>query len=143
MYVYFHNVELVLELMFFIKFVHLLIPQNMSLHAKFKDNFDFFMYSEYCIFRANQAKIIKCVMGGTKFASILLKFRIWVSFGMHHRCVKGHNATQKFFNFETPYFTVAVFTIFAISNVDSIVGIYHKIYSMQRILIHIKRRSLC
>ena len=42
MYVYFHNVELVLELMFFIKFVHLLIPQNMSLLAKFKDNFDFF-----------------------------------------------------------------------------------------------------
>ena len=35
-------------------------------------------------------------------------------------------------------FTVAVFTIFATSNVDSIVGIPHKIYSMQRILIHIK-----
>ena len=35
-------------------------------------------------------------------------------------------------------FTVAVFTIFATSNVDSIVGISHKIYSMQRILIHIK-----
>ena len=34
-------------------------------------------------------------------------------------------------------FTVAVFTIFATSNVDSIVGIPHKIYSMQRILIHI------
>ena len=41
------------------------------------------------------------------------------------------------------YFTVAVFTIFATSNVDSIVGIPHKIYSMQRILIHIKSRSLC
>ena len=40
-------------------------------------------------------------------------------------------------------FTVAVFTIFATSNVDSIVGIPHKIYSMQRILIHIKSRSLC
>ena len=37
-------------------------------------------------------------------------------------------------------FTVAVFTIFATSNVDSIVGIPHKIYSMQRILIHIKSR---
>ena len=35
------------------------------------------------------------------------------------------------------YFTAAVFTIFATSNVDSIVGIPHKIYSMQRILIHI------
>ena len=35
-------------------------------------------------------------------------------------------------------FTVAVFTIFATSNVDSIVGIPHKKYSMQRILIHIK-----
>ena len=32
-------------------------------------------------------------------------------------------------------FTVAVFTLFATSNVDSIVGIPHKIYSMQRILI--------
>ena len=40
-------------------------------------------------------------------------------------------------------FTVAVFTIFVTSNVDSIVGIPHKIYSMQRILIHIKSRSLC
>ena len=40
-------------------------------------------------------------------------------------------------------FTVAVFTIFATSNVDSIVGIPHKIYPMQRILIHIKSRSLC
>ena len=39
-------------------------------------------------------------------------------------------------------FTVAVFTIFATSNVDSIVGTPHKIYSMQRILIHIKSRSL-
>ena len=35
-------------------------------------------------------------------------------------------------------FTVAVFTIFATSNVYSIVGIPHKIYSMQRILIHKK-----
>ena len=35
-------------------------------------------------------------------------------------------------------FTVAVFTIFATSNVDSIVGIPHKIYSMQKNLIHIK-----
>ena len=35
-------------------------------------------------------------------------------------------------------FTVVVFTIFATSNVDSIVGIDNKIYSMQRILIHIK-----
>ena len=40
-------------------------------------------------------------------------------------------------------FTIAVFTIFATSNVDSIAGIPHKIYSMQRILIHIKSRSLC
>ena len=40
-------------------------------------------------------------------------------------------------------FTVAVFTIFATSNVDLIVGIPHKIYSMQRILIHIISRSLC
>ena len=40
-------------------------------------------------------------------------------------------------------FIVAVFTIFATSNVDSIVGIPHKIYLMQRILIHIKSRSLC
>ena len=40
-------------------------------------------------------------------------------------------------------FTVAVFTIFATSNVDLIVGIPHKIYSMQRILIHIKSWSLC
>ena len=40
-------------------------------------------------------------------------------------------------------FTVAVFNIFATSNVDSIVGIPHKIYSMQRILIHIRSRSLC
>ena len=40
-------------------------------------------------------------------------------------------------------FTVAVFTIFATSNVDSIVGIPHKIYSIQRNLIHIKSRSLC
>ena len=40
-------------------------------------------------------------------------------------------------------FTVAIFTIFATSNVDSIVAIPHKIYSMQRILIHIKSRSLC
>ena len=40
-------------------------------------------------------------------------------------------------------FTVAVFTIFATSNVDSIVGIPHKIYSMQRILILIISRSLC
>ena len=37
-----------------------------------------------------------------------------------------------------PSDTVAVFTIFATSNVDSMVGIPHKIYSMQRILIHIK-----
>ena len=36
-------------------------------------------------------------------------------------------------------FTVAVFTIFAASNVDLIVCIPHKIYSMQRILIHIKK----
>ena len=35
-------------------------------------------------------------------------------------------------------FTVAVFTIFATANVDSIVGIPHKIYSTQRILIRIK-----
>ena len=35
-------------------------------------------------------------------------------------------------------FTVAVFTIFATSNVDSIVSIPHKIYSIQRILIHTK-----
>ena len=40
-------------------------------------------------------------------------------------------------------FTVAVFTIFATSNVDSILGIPHKIYLMQRILIHMKSRSLC
>ena len=40
-------------------------------------------------------------------------------------------------------FTVAVFTIFTTSNIDSIVGIPHKIYSMLRILIHIKSRSLC
>ena len=40
-------------------------------------------------------------------------------------------------------FTIAVFTIFATSNVDSIVGIPHKIYSMQRILLHIKSRCLC
>ena len=40
-------------------------------------------------------------------------------------------------------FTVAVFTIFATLNVDSIVGISHKIYSMQKNLIHIKSRSLC
>ena len=40
-------------------------------------------------------------------------------------------------------FTVAGFTIFATSNVDSIVGIPHKIYSMQRISIHIKSQSLC
>ena len=40
-------------------------------------------------------------------------------------------------------FTVAVFTIFATSNVDSIVGIPLKMYSMQRILIHIKSQSLC
>ena len=40
-------------------------------------------------------------------------------------------------------FTVAVFAIFATSNVYSIVGIPHKIYSMQKILIHIKSRSLC
>ena len=39
--------------------------------------------------------------------------------------------------------TVAVFTTLATSNVDSIVGIPHKIYSMQRILNHIKNRSLC
>ena len=38
-------------------------------------------------------------------------------------------------------FTIAVFTIFATSNIDSIVGIPHKIYSMQRILTHIKSRS--
>ena len=36
-------------------------------------------------------------------------------------------------------FTVAVFTIFATSNVDSIVGIPHKIYSTQRISIHNKK----
>ena len=36
-------------------------------------------------------------------------------------------------------FTVAVFTIVATSNVDLIVGIPHKIYLMQRILIHIKK----
>ena len=35
-------------------------------------------------------------------------------------------------------FRVAVFTIFTTSNVYSIVGIPHKLYSMQRILIHIK-----
>ena len=40
-------------------------------------------------------------------------------------------------------FTLAIFTIFVTSNVDSIVGIPHKIYSMRRILIHIKSRSLC
>ena len=40
-------------------------------------------------------------------------------------------------------FTVAIFTIFATSNVDSIVGIPHKIYLMQWILIHIKSQSLC
>ena len=40
-------------------------------------------------------------------------------------------------------FTLAVFTIFATSNVDSIVGIPHKIYSMQRISIQIKSRTLC
>ena len=40
-------------------------------------------------------------------------------------------------------FTVAVFTIFATSNVESIVGIPHEIYSMQRILIHMISRSLC
>ena len=39
-------------------------------------------------------------------------------------------------------FTVTVFTIFAASNVDSIVGIPHKIYSLHRILIHIKSWSL-
>ena len=36
-------------------------------------------------------------------------------------------------------FFTAVFTIFATSNVDSIVSIPHKIYSMQRISIHIKK----
>ena len=36
-------------------------------------------------------------------------------------------------------FTVPVSTIFATSDVDSIVGIPHKIYSMQRIFIHIKK----
>ena len=40
-------------------------------------------------------------------------------------------------------FTVAVFAIFATSNVDSNVGVLRKRYSMQRILIHIKSRSLC
>ena len=40
-------------------------------------------------------------------------------------------------------FTVAVFTIFVTSNVDSIVGIPQKIYSMQNFLIHIKSQSLC
>ena len=40
------------------------------------------------------------------------------------------------------YFTVTVFTIFATSNVDSIVGIPHKIYSMQKNLIHIKKANL-
>ena len=36
--------------------------------------------------------------------------------------------------------TVVVFTIFATSNVDSIVGTPHKTYSMQKILIHIKKQ---
>ena len=49
------------------------------------------------------AEIGKWATGGTKRAPILLKFGMWVSFGMHHRWVKGHNATQKFLNFETPY----------------------------------------
>ena len=40
-------------------------------------------------------------------------------------------------------FTVAVFTIFAISNVESIVGIPHKMSSIQKNLIHIKSPSLC
>ena len=39
-------------------------------------------------------------------------------------------------------FTVAVFTIFATSNVDWIVGIPHKIYSMQSILIHIYKKPI-
>ena len=39
-------------------------------------------------------------------------------------------------------FAIAVFTIFATSNV-SIVGIPHKIYSMTKILIHIKSWFLC
>ena len=39
-------------------------------------------------------------------------------------------------------FTIAVFVIFATSSVDSVVGIPYKMYSMQRILIHIKSRSL-
>ena len=41
--------------------------------------------------------------GGAKPAPILLKFGIWVCFYLHHRWVKGHNATQKIFNFETHY----------------------------------------
>ena len=36
--------------------------------------------------------------------------------------------------------TVAVFTTFATSNIDSIAGIHHKIYSMQGILIQMKSR---
>ena len=39
-----------------------------------------------------------------KIAPILLKFGIWVSFGIHHRWVKGHNATHFFLFWNTLWF---------------------------------------
>ena len=41
--------------------------------------------------------------GGDQTCTYFVKFGIWVSFGMHHRWVKGHNATKKFLYFETAY----------------------------------------
>ena len=57
------------------------------------------MYSKsdffFCFLEPAGPKIRKWMMGRTKPTHILLKFGIRLSFGMHHRRVKGHNATQK------------------------------------------------
>ena len=63
MYVYYHNVESILEHRFFNNiFLPLHFPQNEPT-CKALGQFLFFMYSKFCIFRARQAKIIKCMTG--------------------------------------------------------------------------------
>ena len=97
-----HYTELILEYEFIYKVCSPLHSLQNEPICKALGQFWLFMYCKYGVFRARGGRNRKWATGGTKRAPILLKFGMWVSFGMHHRWVKGHNATQKFLNFETP-----------------------------------------
>ena len=84
----FHNVESILEHMFFYE---VCLPVNsLENEPTFKA---FFKTISIFFFFLGGGGGGGGGGGETKPTPILLKFGIWVSFGMHHKWVKGHKAT--------------------------------------------------